>query len=255
MALELQAVDSVTAKGLRPYQEDRSFSLTATEGLCFGVFDGHGGNRCSEYLADNFSEAFMTVLESDLEDENIWEARLRETFKSLNLATQAYADGSTGSVVFLPWEGDRVYTAVLGDSPIILKQADQSIWVAPEHNVRTNSVEADAARARGGTVSRDGYLYDSYHGQGLQMARAFGDAELARVLSRVPDTSTRVLGTGSWVLVASDGALDPSHANEEEGIKALTEMINAGATAQGIVDRALATPTHDNVTALLVRVV
>lgn len=181
------------------------------------------------------------------------EFRLKQVINSLNLATQAMWCGSTASIVFLPWSGDSVTVAVLGDSPVLVKRADGSVWVAPEHNVRTNQAEADAVIKRGGMVS-GGYAYATYSGNGLQMARALGDAELNRILSQTPDVSTHPLGIGSWVLVATDGALDPSHANEAAGIAALTKMLNKGDDAQAVVDRALKIRTGDNVTAMVVRV-
>src|SRR5208337_742222 len=167
--------------------------------------------------------------------------------------TQDMHDGTTASIAFIPLSADVVYVAVLGDSPVIVKQADGSIWVAPEHNVRTNKAEAEAAKQRGGAVV-GGYLVAHWDGPGLQMARALGDKALDKVLSRVPEISTQALGVGSFVLVCTDGALDPGHENAEAAAKSVVELIQSGGDAQAIVDRAVAVPTGDNVSALLVRV-
>jgi serine/threonine protein phosphatase PrpC len=161
--------------------------------------------------------------------------------------------GSTASLVFIPKDESRVDVAVLGDSPVLVSRPDGSIWVSPEHNIRTNEAEADAAIKRGGFV-HSGYLFASYDGDGLQMSRALGDYELDRVLSREPEVFSHVLGKDSWVLVCSDGAVDPGHGAAQANIDTIVRMIeDEDADAQDIVDRALAAKTGDNVTAILVR--
>ncbi len=92
-----------------------------------------------------------------------------------------------------------------------------------------------------------------YYGSGLQMTRALGDATLSKVLDRTPEVSVRLLGAGSFVLVATDGAFDPGHNNTNGAIDEVVNLIESGNEAQEIVDRALEIPTRDNVTALLVR--
>jgi serine/threonine protein phosphatase PrpC len=156
--------------------------------------------------------------------------------------------------VFIPKDESRVDVAVLGDSPVLVSRPDGSIWVSPEHNIRTNEAEADAAIQRGGHIS-GGYLFASYRPEvGLQMSRALGDAHLDRVLSREPEVFSHVLGKDSWVLVCSDGAVDPGHGAAQANIDTIVRMIeDEDADAQDIVDRALAVPTRDNVTAILVR--
>jgi serine/threonine protein phosphatase PrpC len=248
-SLKLQGVSAASHRGARAYQEDSHFSLTAAEGLCFGVFDGHGDAECARLCAERFPLIFVDLLKPNVH----FAETLRQTIQTLNLETQSMWSGCTASVVFMPWTANEVHVAVLGDSPVIVKRANHSIWVAPEHNVRTNYAEAEAARARGGFVD-EWYLYTTYGGVGLQMARALGDSDFSRVLSRVPDISSHVLGADSFVFVGTDGVLDPLHKKPEASLKALIAFIEAGADAQAIVNRALAIPTDDNATALLVRV-
>lgn len=252
MTLKLAMHTHATAKGSRPYQEDRYFTANMPDGFCFGVFDGHGG----ETVAQIASEKFPIYLAEELGEPGITvPLALAKAFAKINSATLSFGSGSTASVAFIPNSSDLVHTAVLGDSPIIVKRADQSIWVGPDHNVRSNPAEAAAATARGGGVYH-GYLYDSgnYHSPGLQMARALGDSGLHRVLDRTPEINTQVLGVGSFVLICSDGAFDPGHAETLEAIDSVVGLIQGGAEAQAVVDRAIQAKTGDNVTALLVRV-
>ncbi len=241
-------ITKATAQGRRSYQEDRFIVVNKSYGLLVGVFDGHGGDSVSEIAEEEFPILF---------DENRYTSAspteaLFKTFDQLNSLTKNKVSGSTASVVFMPSQGDEAYVAVLGDSPVVIKQADGSIWTGPDHNVRSNIEEAQAARERGGIIS-GGYLMETYHGSGLQMARALGDASLSKVLDRTPEISVQSLGAGSFVLVATDGAFDPGHKNTNDAIASVVSLIEADFGAQDIVDRALAIPTLDNVTAILVR--
>ena len=243
-------ITTATAKGSRPYQEDRSFTLETPAYLAFGVFDGHGGSQCAEHCVEEFPK----VLKYWMDNEDDVTLLLKETFEEIAEDTNHMRDGCAASVVLINAQRTRVTVAVLGDSPVLVKQAmfpySGKIWTAPEHNVRSNMAEADAAIARGGYVSQ-GYLFGS-GSNGLQMSRAFGDASLDSVLNREPEVFTLNLDKNSWVLVATDGAFDPAHVSDS-GSKAVLDLVKAGKDAQAIVDRALAARTGDNITAILWR--
>jgi serine/threonine protein phosphatase PrpC len=218
--------------------EDFHNVVETEDGVYLATWDGHGGDECSLYCAEQLP---LLVPNS-----------LSKIIALLNAATRSMHTGSTASIAFIPKDEHRVEIAVLGDSPVIAKLADGSIFVSEEHNVRTNMAEADAAIARGGFVN-SGYLFASYSGNGLQMTRSLGDYELDSVLSREPEVFSHVLGKDSWVLVCSDGAVDPSHAAAKASIDSIVALVEAGGDAQEIVERALAAKTGDNVTAILVR--
>jgi serine/threonine protein phosphatase PrpC len=76
---------------------------------------------------------------------------------------------------------------------------------------------------------------------------------LDKVLSREPEVFSLALYKGKFVLMCSDGAVDPSHAAAKASIDSIVALVEAGGDAQEIVERALAVPTRDNVTAILVR--
>ena len=216
--------------------------LPTKGGTYLGVFDGHGDTVCAEYCA--LKMPAILTMDSDIQ----------EALATLNSVTRTMHSGSTASIVFIPTEGDFVRIAVIGDSPVIVKRKDGSLWQSPEHNVRSNQTEAAAARERGGIIM-GGYMYAEYSSiaSGLQMTRALGDAELDSVLLRTPEVFTHELGPDSFVLVCTDGMIDPAHENTEDAINNIVSMVNDGADAQGLVDYALGIHTGDNVTAILWR--
>lgn len=249
--LRLTPHTHATQRGRRPYQEDRAAVTTMEQGMLLMVFDGHGGDFCAEHSVNTFDNLFADEISQPLQ--TTVPDSLRRAFAKLNEETKDMNDGCSASVVFIPSSNDVAYVAVMGDSPVVIRQADGTIYVGPDHNVRSNLEEASRATSRGGYIF-GGYLCRGMDGMGLQMARALGDAFLGNILLREPEIDTVSLSAGSFVLVATDGAFDPGHENTNEEIKKVVTLIQSGGDATAIVDRAVRIPTGDNVTALLVRI-
>jgi serine/threonine protein phosphatase PrpC len=247
--VNLKPITEATAKGGRPYQEDRLFKATMQEGVLIAIFDGHGGHETAHWASEEFPGLFVDAIGEP-------KATPRTAFKNsihkLAIMTQAQGPGSTLSAVFIPAKGNTITCAVIGDSPIIIKDAKGAINIGPEHNVRTNEAEAQRVRDLGGFVV-DGYAYDNRFGYGLQMARALGDSHLARVLSRVPDIYSVKVNKDSFVILASDGVFDPGHYNFHEAANTIVKLVEEGAEAQALVDRAVQIRTGDNATAFVAR--
>jgi serine/threonine protein phosphatase PrpC len=254
MTLQLQKIQSDTHKGHRSYQEDRLFTSTMQEGTLLAVLDGHGGDECSHFASEELPGIFADEIGEEDALNHVPDV-LKDCIHKLNIMTQHMGPGSTLSLAFIPAKGDVVTCAVIGDSPIIIKDADGKINIGPEHNVRTNYIEMEAARARGGFVE-GGYLFQSYDGMGLQMARALGDSHLSKVLSRVPDIYEVKVNAESFVIVASDGAFDPGHYDFKKAAQTVVESVEKGATAADLVKYAAVDyPTGDNVSVILARFV
>lgn len=246
--MKLTEITQATAKGNRSYQEDTHVSLVIPDkGVLFGVFDGHGGYEVSAYCARNVEGMFMRSLQAGASPL----FALEETVANLAANTGYFEAGSTVSLVYIPEEGSVIFTAVLGDSPIIVGNETGVIFRGPDHNVRSNPAEADAAVARGATIWGR-YARVSIHGPGLQMSRALGDRDLT-FLSRTPETHVVKAPEHGFILVGSDGLFDPSHKNYAAHEEAVVRVVNHRATAQELVDNAVNTPTGDNVTAILAR--
>lgn len=238
-------ITTATAKGRRPYQEDRSFVFETVEGVLLGVFDGHGGDEVSSFLAQMVPNFWGAI------DGDSYIHALYKIFEMANSLTKEYHVGSTASVVFIPTNKKTAYIAVLGDSPVLADQADHIVFIGPDHNARSNQEERSTAIARGG-IYQNGYMWSDYgdNASGLQMTRAFGDVACRNFLNRVPEVF--MIPLGDWLLVGSDGLLDPTHTNTCPPGEFIEE-IYAAKTAQELVDRAVRIPTHDNVTAILWR--
>jgi len=247
-------LSQASKQGRRDYQEDRIYLNVNDDGILAAVFDGHGGAETSDYCVKNLLQAFNAVADDPVYPEI--RDKLQGIFNHLHEQTCYMQPGSTASIVFIPSSLDRAYIGILGDSPVVIKNVDNEIWIAPEHNVRSNSREVALAKARGGYI-HGGYLFPgglSLTAHGVQLSRAFGDADLNSVLSRKPEIFEVPLGAGSWVLVASDGLIDPHHGSDQAA-DTIVNLIGQGKTAVGLVDYAIGVPTHDNASAVLVKII
>ena len=248
------SVSSATAQGARSHQEDCAVSewidTRAGSGWLLAVFDGHRGAATAALAAQSLRSLFVeryTAQDGDAA------AALRDVFKSLHELTQEDLSGSTASVVFIAADAQAATLAVLGDSPIAILDGRGRAHFGPDHNVRSNRQERAAAEARGG-VYRGGYLEDGGRpGIGLQMARALGDADLARILEREPEVETVALGGQGIVVVGTDGLLSPGEGAHSEQLRKILANVQKGSEADAVVADALARDTGDNVTVIVWR--
>jgi serine/threonine protein phosphatase PrpC len=242
-------ISSATAQGERYYQEDRSVISKTKDGRLVAVMDGHGGYETAQRLAS----ALASVWKKHVADPAGYETAILNTFADLNTLTKDMGPGAVMSLVFIPNSADIVWVAVLGDAPVIVLTSDGLIDLSPQHNARSNKAELKAAQDRGAFYS-GGYIFRSLSGNGIQMTRVFGDRELNSIVNRVPEVYSRVVNQHGFVLVGSDGLFDPSNLQTEAEVAKVVALIQAGAGAQELVDRACAVPTGDNVTAILIRI-
>ena len=238
-------IDSTaTIQGPREYQEDRYFTAGLEQGTLLGVMDGHGGAETAEYLDEHLPSAWVDAF-GDVEFHA--ETAMYAAVKRMHEETKNMNAGATLSLVFIPNSENIAYIAILGDSPVILQKPDGTIHLSPEHNVRTNATELDAAKGRGAYVY-GGYMSVGYDGPGIQMTRVLGDAELDPIINRTPEVYSMPLG--DFLIIGTDGLLDPSHsADGKEQCRRFAEMVKSGFNATDIVNSIQ--PPSDNITAIL----
>lgn len=252
-------VSHSSSQGERKYQEDR-FIVQRLKGfpdgsnaLFMAVMDGHGGAEVSDFLEKHFIELFVKIAIDPKVEKHDWVEALKIGVVLLGEMTKDMRSGSTLSIVVVPDNERRAYVAVIGDSPVIILDAEGQLNISPDHNARSNEAERQAAISRGASYDKQ-YLRDPVTGDGLQMARSLGDSTMASFLSREPDVYDVELGSHSFVIVASDGVLDPFHEDTAKQEKRLAEMVARGADAKALVEDALARKTGDNATAIVYRV-
>lgn len=239
--------NTATDKGARQYQEDRyvviRHDIQNEKGWLLAVMDGHGGPEVAEFCKQNIETLFKSLISRS----EYIRPLLIQLVKILVKESGNISAGSTISLVYISETKAWAHVATLGDSPVIVR-GEVGIWTSPEHNIRTNEKDRELV-LKNGAVYHDGYMFDPSGRWGLQLTRALGDFNFDRYLIRDPEIFSVKLNEDSFILVASDGLVDPGHKNKD--IANLVKIIEDNGTAQDLVNDALRRKTRDNVTAVL----
>ena len=251
----MSKITAAQTRGSRPYQEDffiaERVKFAEKECVILAVIDGHRGDGvarfCQEKLLSFLENAFLNF-------KGDFEKALRRTVKKLHNGTRKEYVGSTLSIACIPENQERVFIAILGDSPVIVIDIDGNLHISPEHNVRTNMNERERAIKRGALYS-DGYIWMLGDEVGLQLSRALGNRDMETILDRNPEIYSLPLGGKSAVLVASDGFIDPRYYNQttvaELKRSAIVSAKNDGLDAAELLEQAEKQGFENNATVLL----
>jgi len=243
-----KSVTCSSIQGLREYQEDYYFFSRIEEpgvsGWLLAIMDGHRGKEVAEFCAKEIGRIFK------ISDAGEAEEILCRLVAELNSKTVSLSAGSTLSIALILENQKKVFIAVLGDSPVLVLDKNKELHISPEHNVRSNAKERALVEKRGG-VYLDGYVYTPDGEHGLQLSRAFGDANLGEIISREPDIYT--VSDPEWVLVASDGVFDPGHEHFFEFLEGVKHLALRNCEAEDIIVCAEQRGLKDNATALVWR--
>lgn len=268
-----------TNQGLvRSYNEDRVTIIPRTKLneldhriSYFGVFDGHGGAGCADYLAENLHEYFFTSLskESDITKSLKNSFSLAEkTFFSSFFKSNYESSGSCALTCVL--YGGNLYLANVGDSRAILgSQNGQFVYQLTVDHKPSNKREKNRIEMAGGKIISSNEMGVSRIFPGkLSLTRAFGDFSAKvkslggnpDVLIAKPEIFIYPLSKDyDYVLLASDGVYDVL-SNEEvnnvvwEALEGPGKDIHekAGNACKAVIDQAMKKNSTDNVTCIIV---
>mmetsp|Transcript_3060 Transcript_3060/g.7139 ORF Transcript_3060/g.7139 Transcript_3060/m.7139 type:complete len:389 (+) Transcript_3060:258-1424(+) len=227
----------------------------------FGVYDGHGGARCSKYLETAMVNAIGNLDDPTKEDV------IKKTCKAVDAEflkrEQEREDGSTAVFcIVTPQEGKdtfEIITANIGDSRALLIRADGKVEPLTEDHKPNNEEEMDRITRAGGSVSScrvDGQL---------ALSRAIGDwnykdnpdlrPEDQKVIP-IPDITKVTASKGDTLLICCDGLFEQM-SNEEVGgyvYKQLeeTKYADPAEVLKGLLDLSLEKGSKDNMSAMTV---
>lgn len=223
----MSTVTSVHILGDRDGQEDRyclcPIRRKNIEGHLLAVFDGHSGKNTAHYCRAYLPEYFQPQNVVDVPD------ALFRAIQRLSKETCENESGTTLSAVCILESHDIAVAVVLGDSPVVIRRKDGSVWTGTLHNVWTNEYERREATARGAHYCAN-YISVTAGGPGLQLSRALGDAPFRNILSDTPEIN--VIESPAAVLIASDGIFNETYSDEDtmqELGKQLSEFEDANA--------------------------
>eukprot|EP00929_Paragymnodinium_shiwhaense_P101978 TRINITY_DN6517_c0_g1_i4.p1 TRINITY_DN6517_c0_g1~~TRINITY_DN6517_c0_g1_i4.p1 ORF type:complete len:466 (+),score=87.10 TRINITY_DN6517_c0_g1_i4:125-1522(+) len=259
---EEMQVGIAEANGWRVNFEDEHAAVVRDAQGFIGVFDGHGGNMCSRFIARRMAEEVEKEVPQDEAAIRALALRLDSEF----LATRQ-ASGSCGTFVFAEKGGGsssstcRLRVGNVGDSRVILGNYDGTMTrgAGTEGALTTDHTPEDAQEAKriknaGGSAN---FVRGSFRVNGqLAVSRAFGNACLKagperRMVIAEPDVVSMECSTDSFLILVCDGVLGGGFSNESLVrfvADRFREGSDAGAVACTVVQAALQQGARDNLT-------
>mmetsp|Transcript_25248 Transcript_25248/g.40425 ORF Transcript_25248/g.40425 Transcript_25248/m.40425 type:complete len:612 (+) Transcript_25248:99-1934(+) len=238
--------------GWRPSMEDAHVIFPEETWGFFGVFDGHGGDQCSAFIAKRINEELVANGAPE-DDAGLIALALRLDQEFLDSQTPS---GSTGTFVIVktpsqPGGQYKLRVGNIGDSRVILGHADGTIFKGPgtdfglttDHKPDLGS-ERERIERCGGTV-QDVMGVSRVNGD-LAVSRAFGDSQHKLTggpsqedhpVSASPELDHFECGPTDFLLLVCDGISEGSFPNPEV-VKLAAEKLKPN--ADGFVDIAKA---------------
>ncbi|AYV85455.1 MAG: protein phosphatase 2C domain containing protein [Satyrvirus sp.] len=233
----------------------------------FAVFDGHGGSRCSMYVAENLP---WLVRDNFFRNRNI-KLAMKDALEEVEKNFCAYAkkrkdvmDGTTAAVM-------TIYQNVLnivnvGDTEIVLCRKGNAHVLTEVHTPKRNEKEADRIVAGGGEIYYDRLAHPSKNKENFNIAvsRAIGD-----ILFKLPEHTNgkvptliadpylhteKLCAEDDFIIIACDGLWDVMtyQGAIDFVISKLEETDDPQFVAQLLTDEGYRKGSRDNITVLIV---
>lgn len=244
-------------KNLRPYMEDTHVIFENDKYKLFAVYDGHGGDKTSEHLANVLHHRLIEVMSEKKCIERVF----------LELDEKMYYNpmfqcGSTAVIVVHSLDDNVMHFINLGDSRATLIHNGEVVHSTVDHKPEN---EVERIKKAGGYVSQQLISLQKgiktvYRVNGvLAVARAFGDSFLKgqyqykginSPVSPVPDVTTYDLEHNKEyiLVVASDGLWDT--VSNDEAAECVTHFWTQN-IANNLADDAIDGGSGDNITVLV----
>ncbi|MFH1184091.1 MAG: protein phosphatase 2C domain-containing protein [Chloroflexota bacterium] len=257
------AVATYTHPGLSGKINEDRLAIASYQGasrrpvLLAVVSDGIGGHRAGEVAAQfTVQHIVQEVSNSDgAEPLRIMEAAIHAASQAIAERSARHADqAGMGSTCACAWiEGDRLYTAYVGDSRIYLVRDERIYRTTVDHTWVQEAIE------RGIITPEQAHDHPNVH----VLRRHLGSVELPDVDTRLhldaaeSDELARLnqgmqLQPGDFLLVCTDGLTD--RVWDDEIMRLITTRNTLKSAAEDLVDRANERGGHDNTTVVLIGV-
>ena len=269
-------------QGERPTMEDAHFAapgfvassaklddLHATKASplhCFGIFDGHGGEACAEFVASELPKQLKGALAARLPAVAAFVNAHQATDVQWFRSPERDMSGTTAVSVLLESSSGRVLAANVGDSRAIIVRGKKAIALTTDQDA-DNKAEKRRLKSVGGEVDDDGYINDS-----VQVSRSIGDWDAKFVegededgdpqlqhsmaVVATPECRWGMLEPDDILVLCCDGVVEPTHPSAAWIAKHVRTAMDSGSSAQeaaeGLAQQALSMGSEDHVSVLIV---
>lgn len=233
-------------KGKRPTMEDRCAIIGEFAGentQFYGIFDGHGGDDCSTYVANNLYKIIAEKLIANGMN-NVLNI-VQESINDINnYAIEKWANqGTTVAIAMII--NDKLYTANVGDSRILLVNRNDKTnkRLSVDHKV-SDPIEQERIKAKVGLIINDRV------GGVLALSRSIGDGCLSDFISCEAYMTETEFNHDQGLILACDGVWDVI--NDQEAAEIFLSAENAASASKLIQKAAVDNLTSDNVVVVCV---
>ncbi|OHT05700.1 Protein phosphatase 2C 1 [Tritrichomonas foetus] len=231
------------AKGKRTTMEDRCTIVGEFAGentQFYGIFDGHGGGECSTYVANHLHPLIAKKISEGIE---VFDA-MQESIDEINKhAVEKWKNQGT-TVAIAVIIKDKLYTANVGDSRLVLVNEDGSCQRLSYDHKATDRSEQERIRANCGLI-QDGRV-----GGFLALSRAVGDGAFEGFISCEAYMTVTDFTHDQGLIIACDGVWDVL--TDQEAADIYNQSADASTAAKNIKQAAIDNKTTDNVVVLCV---
>lgn len=233
--------------GRRDKMEDRYVVKNSDLYSLYGVFDGHGGDKASEFVKTYFEGYRLNKVYPDI----VAEAK---RFKEIILGIHELSNGQVGmsgttlSLILIYKKLKKMIVVNVGDSRTMVLSGNEGLIITEDHNVNTNRRDVLEIQKRGGQIV-DGYVHRKQQG-GVNLTRAIGDHEFPELI-RHPDIYIVDLDTITHIVLSCDGMWEKT--TLESVTKIVSSKLGPKAMSKRLVEKAFADGSGDNITAMVIK--
>lgn len=256
--------------GWRTNMEDAHLIVMREDWAFFGVFDGHGGEQCSKWVARRLNEEIEA--QGCPQDD----ATVRKVMLDLDqeFLDSGQPSGSTATMCIVhrpltPTGRFRLRAINAGDSRVLLGRRDGTIvdGGGTDQGLTTDHKPNDPSERE--RIERCGGKVEDTNGMaringGLAVSRGFGDAEYKnkggpgpedRPVTADPELTHHECDQADFLLLVCDGVSEgefPNPAVVKFAAEKLAETGDPGAVAAAVCHKAVETKSKDNITCMMV---
>ncbi|GMY26331.1 probable protein phosphatase 2C 14 [Fagus crenata] len=212
-----------SVKGKKKFMEDTHKILPCLHGNSnkgfFGVYDGHGGKKAAEFVAENLHTNILEMMEN-CKEPTAKEEAVKAGYLKTDQEFLKQGLGSGACCVTTLIEGQEVLISNVGDCRAVLCRGGVAEALTRDHRVEQED-ERKRIEDKGGYVEfrRGGWRV---HGI-LSVSRSIGDAHLKDWVLAEPDTKVLKLTPDmEFLVLASDGLWE--QVGEQEAIDTVTRL-------------------------------
>ncbi|PON64258.1 Protein phosphatase [Parasponia andersonii] len=210
-------------KGKKKFMEDTHKIASCLEDKAnkrfFGVYDGHGGKKAAEFVAENLHNNVLEMMKDCKEKEEAVRAGYLKTDQ--DFLKQGICSGACCVTAVI--EGQEVVISNLGDCRAVLCRDGVAEALTKEHRVEQED-ERTRIEAKGGYVEIHRGAW-RVHGV-LTVSRSIGDAHLKAWLLAEPETTILQLTPDmEFLVLASDGLWE--EVSNQEAIDTVKRLCSA----------------------------